>query len=117
MLHRVMIYMYNVHVYVYVYTESSLIVWTCMYSCIAYVKKMYMYMYSRESLIRTSVIRTRRLTERAVRATPPLLRSPRVYSVRSNWTHYVLYSICAINPRWLLVLVLRPLERKGRELF
>ena len=73
--------------------------------------------YSRESLIRTSVIRTRRLTERAVRATPPLLRSPRVYSVRSNWTHYVLYSTCAINPRWLLVLVLRPLERKGRELF
>ena len=37
-----------------------------------------------ESLIRTSVIRTRRLTERAMRATPPVTIATCIYSVCSN---------------------------------
>ena len=70
---------------------TSLFIFKCFFGLV--------FNYNRESLIRTSVIQTRRLTERS----------------RCALIRCITCSTRAIDPRWLLcVLVLLPLGRKGR---
>ena len=70
-----------------------------------------MYMSTVESLIRTTSVNRTRYACHA-----PLLRSPRVY-IRCALIRCITCYTRAIDSRWLLlVLILLPLERKGREL-